>query len=473
MPRTYIDTSAAFKDCFFNNLALHFLKNGAELPEALFTNPGDRSLAAQLLERFPDSAALNKYFTDMASLPGQSPLIEGGAVEDNYLSDKVMVLGVLLRSLYQQQLINVADDDNSTKAREIKAFKQNLFEQLKPMLENYKEFVEAGMKPDLLDTLIGGQSGPLYYALKTDLEGLKDNIDDPIELQTYWRDVGAAKVMRYYGQLEQPISAVEAKLFLRQLDVPALITTKTSADVEPTVLETVATIGDEPRAGIPAEPMTLGLANEHYYHTMTSENALLLAYDASLRTVKAQRDELGSVRETGAKLEKCKTSRYISVAAEMPNADLSTAQKSDGIIGSIDNNSAIILAHQEVLREQEEAAQEAIRAEQEAARLAAEQEAKPGLNPELLAALKTDPNIKAQAQAAHHSVENARVPDFATPPARNAFVRGIINIWQSVATFLSNILNALFSRASTEQATTAQHRIDSPEKTQANEIKVK
>ncbi|WP_131793568.1 hypothetical protein [Legionella brunensis] len=86
-----VDVSAAMDNCFFHSLALHFLGNGKPFPAELFAENTLDAPAVRQLKQLLQEEASQRLLTTSAT--------------PDYLFEKTLILGVLLRSWFVQQLL--------------------------------------------------------------------------------------------------------------------------------------------------------------------------------------------------------------------------------------------------------------------------------------------------------------------------------------------------------------------------------
>lgn len=97
-----VNVSAAFNNCFFHSYALHLIINQQQFPADLFDiHPNDDELIRRLKQavtKFDDLDNLFTSYSQLKKLPGKS----------NFLVEKTLILGLLLRSWFGKEL---AKDD--------------------------------------------------------------------------------------------------------------------------------------------------------------------------------------------------------------------------------------------------------------------------------------------------------------------------------------------------------------------------
>ena len=333
MPANYIDTSAAFKNCFFNNIALHFLNNQAKLPNELFINPADGRLASELLARIPTNKDFNDYFQGIDNQTKNLNFSHAFPVDARTSVDQVTLLGILFRNHFKQILVNSNAQDQSAKGQKITEFKQAQFVKFKAMVANFND-LKGVLDEGQLDDMLGGELGPIYFSLKDKLPELASNIDDPNYLASFWQDEGWPKVCEGMGDLEQPIAPKEAQLYLQLLGLQGKITNKLAGNV--TLVDAPA-VGSQ-IANLPPIELALNTIGGHYYYTDRNESIFLAKYEKVLAHIKDKRDQIlyvdGSSQE---KLVAAQNAPFLSVCAELPpSVDYTVANKSLGILTNID-----------------------------------------------------------------------------------------------------------------------------------------
>ena len=425
MPISYTDTSAAFKDCLFNNIALHLLKNQTNLPIEIFNDPEDGSLASELIQRFPNQDELNDYFKQLVS-------ISDDKAENDFLADKVSIIGIMLRSTFAQQLINTTTETVTAKNKPLLEFKNSKLEVFKNMVEAYKQAkIDLGAFIDV-DVEYRVQFGPLFIAFQDNINEL-GYLDDNV-LTTYWHTEGAALVMDYYGKLEQPMDATEARLFLQQLNVPALITDIPAVGAEPNILQEVelSTIG-EPIC----PPIRLGLnvVVGHYYYATDTESELITNYEASIKAAKSKVSAiLELAKPDSEKLVDAKKSQFISIAAELPPQQFSINDKSEAMLNVLDSNIELITDAK--AEAQQRAKAEAQQKNNNETHNPVEEDSH-----SLVSMAQADPTVIKQAEVAINVEARDIKPEPTQAVQPNAFVSFISTIWSNIVSFCSWVLN--------------------------------
>lgn len=154
---TAIDVSAAFDNCFFNSYAAFLLANNLPLPDTLFTFTsllGNNSRATHLRHFFPSEDGLDmfKKHRDL------TPII--GPEYPNFMVEKTLVLGILLREWFATQLNN-----NSTHrdAMLIRREGDAVNGDVVSMFTTYKAFREVGLeKEDLIHQSIINEANEAF-----------------------------------------------------------------------------------------------------------------------------------------------------------------------------------------------------------------------------------------------------------------------------------------------------------------------
>lgn len=98
-----VDVAATFDNCFFHCYALHVLGNQCPFPEDLFTFDsilGGESPAKQLQELFSDEQSLDGLFAEYNKSRDNPERAEA----PNFIVEKTMVLGILLREWFATKL---------------------------------------------------------------------------------------------------------------------------------------------------------------------------------------------------------------------------------------------------------------------------------------------------------------------------------------------------------------------------------
>jgi hypothetical protein len=154
---TAIDVSAAFDNCFFNSYAAFLLASNLPLPDTLFTFTsllGNNSRATRLRRILPSKDALDIFqkYRDLI------PII--GPEYPNFMVEKTLVLGILLREWFATQL-----NDNSTHrdAMLIRREGDAVNGDVVSMFTTYKMFRQNGLeKEDLIHQSIINEANEAF-----------------------------------------------------------------------------------------------------------------------------------------------------------------------------------------------------------------------------------------------------------------------------------------------------------------------
>ncbi|CEG56404.1 Dot/Icm T4SS effector Ceg23 [Legionella fallonii] len=303
-----LNVSGAFDNCFFHTYLLHLFANDLDLPEDLFTFKsilGDKGPAAELQKRFPDIDSLS-IFAEYAQR--QSP--ERPPVSPNFIFEKTLVLGFLMREWFATTMAQNLTIANSLEAETIEQFK------------NYKEF-RAFMEKD---QLLSGAEGVLYAANEQFLEyfcarpkegaltahekrfeqyftDAQGNVTQA--LKNFWQDKGYQNYCQLIAQPSTKLSYADLGPVIEILKQPLTIYDATN---RATKIKEIAGNEDTPEM-----ETKLNVLEGHYYLLRTEQTAPLLGeYESSLKQYTKERAEVLEVEGNKLKAANAKSSLFVA-----------------------------------------------------------------------------------------------------------------------------------------------------------------
>lgn len=326
-----LNVSPAFDNCFFHSYAAHLLANKLPLPKDLFTFKsimGPESPASQLQARFPNEHSLS-LFAEYAQ--GHNP--EDEPLFPNFIVDKTLVLGFLMREWFATQLSQNMGLADATQEDAIKYF--NI----------YRVFRWDDVEPN---TLLDGANGCLYTANKEFLEffvgyhpGKELISEQDFRFAAYFREAkgNEDKAIAAYWKAEgyqkyfQLIANPSAKLAYHEV-VPVLkmlgqtLTIYDSRDGS-------KVYSHEESKELPEMELKLDATMGHYFLLKTDETEpLLTEYAKSMEQYLRDRETV--LRVVGNKDLAAEEQSSLLVGAICPNGHLSKSPF-DSLIDKVDH----------------------------------------------------------------------------------------------------------------------------------------
>ncbi|KTD10645.1 Dot/Icm secretion system substrate [Legionella gratiana] len=278
-----VDVSGSFDNCFFHNYALYLLTNHLPFPKDLFN-------FKSILEQESKAEKLSRFFPNQKSLNQISLLDTSKDHSSNYLFEKTLILGFLLREWLPSQLMEHPELGNEMLKGEhgvITGF------------QNYKEYRSFMSKEDLRTS----EFSVLYEANQEFLEYFfnrsqgKVDKSSPFEeyfahassdaeaIRNYWNIEGFAIYCKYMAQPQVKLSHIEIMAMMKVINQPLTIYDRSTA----AVVDEYRTLD----ASSPKFEVALHATEGHYFLLKTEETQEdLEEYEQSHRQYKADRSEL-------------------------------------------------------------------------------------------------------------------------------------------------------------------------------------
>lgn len=220
-----VDVSAALDNCFFHSLALYYLVHKIPLPLELFTNyPTDLSVIKKIKTCIPDENSLNLFY-DYATLIQK----QDDPVSPNFLYEKTIVLGVLLRSWIQNVLLSDQEHKN-LRFQNNQAINERGANELgvtfMSLIWGYREACQDFRKkmPTFLMTV---EDNAIYEANKTVFKKFSlaalagDKVFDTAH--NYWEQEGYSKYCKYVSGQNKLTYADFCGLIRNKLNIPCIL----------------------------------------------------------------------------------------------------------------------------------------------------------------------------------------------------------------------------------------------------------
>lgn len=280
-----VDVSGAFDNCFFHTYTTHLIANSMPLPEDLFTFKsigGDESYASKLQKRFPSEDSLSLF---------ENYVQEGKKPSQNYIVEKTLVLGVLMREWF------------ATKMNENLEIRASMQEEIVDKFKNYKDFREAVNKNDLLS----GPEGVLYTANEKFLEyftsrpkgGILTQEEQHFEdyfnsneseneaLINYWNKEGYSFYCHLIGNPSTKLAHTDVMPLLNFMEQTISIYSSNGS-----VIAKNEFMNDRPKLEVKLNPQ------EGHYHLLKTDKtaALLTEYESSYNQYKEDRKSVLEAR---------------------------------------------------------------------------------------------------------------------------------------------------------------------------------
>ncbi|MCL9683989.1 Dot/Icm T4SS effector Ceg23 [Legionella maioricensis] len=335
-----LNVSGAFDNCFFHTYATYLLANKLPLPQDLFTFKsimGAESPASKLQKRFPDQESLS-LFAEYTQLhcPDEAPL------SPNFIVEKTLVLGFLMREWFATQMAKSAAIANRIQADSLNKFKI------------YRTSRWEGLDAS---TLVSSDTAAvLYTANKAFLDYFtvhpKDGIltveearfkkyftdvaeDEDKALEAYWKEEGYQNYCRLIANPSTKLAYNDITPVIERLNQPLTIY---NANHRQGVIHTNEGSEDLPRMEVKLNAMA-----GHYYLLKTDKTTpLLQEYARSLEQYMIDRAVV--LRVIGDKDLAAEEQSSLLVGAICPNGHLSKPSF-DLLLDKVDHLKEVVDEH--------------------------------------------------------------------------------------------------------------------------------
>lgn len=270
-----VDVSAALDNCFFHSYAAHLLSNKLPLPADLFTpNPVNQGSPAEKLKEIfkgPDDLdVFNAY--QQQKYPNAEP--------SQMLVEKTLVLGVLLRENFAQQLL------------ENNAHKEQLFDNNDENNVSFLKLIDSCRDFGLEHVLADDRMAPICEANRDFFDNLSHTPtpNEAQDIRTYWEQQGYKNYCQHLAEPGVKVSFTDFDPVLKAQNVPYTIYSKQDGSI------TSENAGDTTQ---PKFELALAGTEGHYSLLKNNETeSILNDYAASLVQYSTDREGLLSMQGT-------------------------------------------------------------------------------------------------------------------------------------------------------------------------------
>lgn len=279
-----VDVPGVLDNCFFHSYAAYVLANNLPLPTDLFSRNPERagSPAEQLKEVFKNPADLDMF---NAYQQQRFPGAEDGAM----IAEKSLVLGVLYREWFAEQLLKN------------EAHRDELFDNDDESKVSFIKLINACRDVGVETVLRDDRMAPIYEANRDFFNNLNrtPQLDEKQAFRTYWDEQGYKNYCQHLATPNVRISFTDVDPVLKTQNVPYTLYSKQDGSI---------TSQNEGNAEQPRFELVISGVEGHY--TLLKDNQTeepLNEYAASLAQYKADREAI--LLMNGTQEEKREASR--------------------------------------------------------------------------------------------------------------------------------------------------------------------